>query len=141
MLTWTTYGTWLQGDENGYVKDGITLGENTPLAKANIKQLCKDPVILTPKQRKVIENAICTKAEEIGQKICALAVCSNHVHIVIDYTTKDLGLIVRYYKMAGQKAMRDLGFTGRLWTKGFDKRFCFDERSLRRRINYVNKHS
>ena len=22
MITWTTYGTWLQGDERGYVKDG-----------------------------------------------------------------------------------------------------------------------
>jgi len=22
MLTWTTYGTWLQEDEKGYVKDG-----------------------------------------------------------------------------------------------------------------------
>jgi len=25
MLTWTTYGTWLQGDERGYVKDGQVL--------------------------------------------------------------------------------------------------------------------
>jgi len=25
MLTWTTYGSWLQGDERGYVKDGQTL--------------------------------------------------------------------------------------------------------------------
>ena len=24
MLTWTTYGTWLQGDERGYGKDGET---------------------------------------------------------------------------------------------------------------------
>ena len=27
------------------------------------------------------------------------------------------------------------------WTKGFDKRYCFDEKSLGRRINYVNSHS
>jgi REP element-mobilizing transposase RayT len=139
LLTWTTYGTWLQGDENGYVKDGVTLGANTPLANANTQELKKDPIILTRNQRKIIENAIRIKADEIGQKIYAIAVSSNHVHIVADYTTKDLGLIVRYYKMAGQKAMRDAGFAGRLWTKGFDKRFCFDEQSLRRRINYVNK--
>lgn len=24
MLTWTTYGTWLQGDKRRYVKDGET---------------------------------------------------------------------------------------------------------------------
>jgi len=140
LLTWTTYGTWLQGDEGGYVKDGVTLGSNIPLANVNTKKLKKNPVILTPDQRKIIENAIRIKAEKIGRKFYAIAVCSNHVHIVADYTTKDLGLIVRYYKMAGQKAMRDTGFAGRLWTKGFDKRFCFNKQSLRRRINYVNKH-
>ena len=26
MVTWTTYGTWLQGDEQGYVKKGKVLG-------------------------------------------------------------------------------------------------------------------
>ena len=140
LLTWTTYGTWLQGDENGYVKDGITLKANTPLANANKKQLRKDPVILTPKKRKIIENAIRKKAVEIGQQIYAIAVCLDHVHIVVGYTTKDIGLIVRYYKVAGQRAIQDDGLTGRLWTKGFDKRFCFDKLALHRRINYVNKH-
>jgi len=140
MLTWTTYGAWLQGDENGYVKDGVTLGANPPLANANEEQLCKDPVILTPTQRRIIEDAIYTKAKQIGQKMYAVAVCSDHVHIVADYTTTDIGLIVRYYKMAGQTAMRSQGFEGRLWTKGFDKRFCFDQQALHARINYVNKH-
>jgi REP element-mobilizing transposase RayT len=141
FLTWTTYGKWLQGDENGYVKDAVTLGANTPLANANSEQLCKDPVVLTPTQRKIVEDAILAKAGEIGQKVFALVVCSDHVHIVADYTTTDLGLIVRYYKMAGQTALRNYGLEGRLWTKGFDKRFCFDEQSLSARINYVNKHN
>jgi REP element-mobilizing transposase RayT len=140
LLTWTTYGTWLQGDEHGYVKDGVTFDENTPLADANREKLKKDPVRLTLSQRKIIENAIRKKAMDIGQQIYALAVCSDHVHIVVDYTTKDIGLIVRYYKIAARKAIEDDGFVGRLWTKGFDKRFCFDQLSLRRRINYVNRH-
>ncbi|MGD9110025.1 MAG: transposase [Phycisphaerales bacterium] len=140
MVTWTTYGTWLQGHEKGYVKDGIILGANAPLANANKERLKKDPVILTRTQRKIIETAILKKANEIGEKIYAIAICSNHVHIVNDYTTKDIGLIVRYYKMAGQIAMRDTDLSGRLWTKGFDNQFCFDEQTLRARINYVNKH-
>jgi REP element-mobilizing transposase RayT len=142
LLTWTTYGTWLQGNKRGYVKDGVVvLGKNTPLANSNIEELKKDQITLTPDQRKIIANAIHAKANEIGQKICAISVCSNHVHIVADYTTQDLGLIVRYYKMAGQTAMRNAGLAGRLWTKGFDKRFCFDEQSLRKRIDYVNSQS
>ena len=46
MLTWTTYGTWLQGDERGYVKDGRILGGNEALEKANRQsqqgKLCQD---------------------------------------------------------------------------------------------------
>ena|SRR3972149_3553483 len=141
LLTWTTYGTWLQGDERRYVKDGVVLPANIPLANSNEQQLNKDPIILTPNQRKAVEDTIRAKANEIGQKIYAISVCSNHVHIVLDYTTTDIGLIVRYYKMAGQTALRNAGFAGRLWTKGFDKRFCFDEQSLRGRIDYVNKQS
>jgi REP element-mobilizing transposase RayT len=141
MLTWTTYGTWLQGGESRYVKDGEILPANIPLANTNKEQLTKDPVILTTSQRRVIESAVRAKANEIGQKIYAISVGSRHVHIVLDYTTTDLGLTVRYYKMAGQTALRNTGFAGRLWTKGFDKRFCFDEKSLRNRIGYVNKQN
>lgn len=140
LLTWTTYGTWLQGNKKGYVKDGVTFGINAPLAISNKQRLKKDPVILTRTQREIIETAIRKKADEIGQKLYAVVVCSDHVHIVVDYTTKDIGLIVRYYKTAGHKAMKDTGFSGQLWTKGFDKRFCFDEQTLHKRINYVNKH-
>lgn len=141
MITFTTYGTWLQGDKRGYVKEGKKLEPNRSLEKANKKLLSKEPVVLTKKQRKMIEDATYAKAEELGQKIYALSVCPNHTHIVIDYTTKDLGLIARYYKMAGQAALRSNGFKGRLWAKGFDKRFCFDYKSLKRRIDYVNAHN
>ncbi|MFA5424163.1 MAG: transposase [Phycisphaerae bacterium] len=140
LLTWTTYGTWLQGNKKGYVKNGVIFKPNTPLANTNKQKLKKDPVVLTPVQREIIETAIRIRAGEIGQKIYAVAVCSDHIHLVVDYTTKDLGLIVRHYKTASLKAMRDKGFTGPLWTKGFDKRYCFDEKTLRSRISYVNKH-
>jgi REP element-mobilizing transposase RayT len=141
MLTWTTYGTWLQGDARRYVKNGKILKPDESLAESNRQRLTKEPVKLTLSQRKIIERAIRAKADAIGQEVYAISVGSNHVHIVVGYTTKDIGLVVRYYKMAAQTALRNVGFTGRLWTKGFDKRFCFDEKSLRRRINYVNTHN
>jgi len=67
MVTFTTYGTWLQGDKRGYVKDG--------------KVLCKNDVL------------------------------------------------------------RAGGFNGRVWTKGFDKRFCFNRSDLTSRIKYVKNHT
>ena len=39
MITWTTYGSWLQGDERGYVKNRNVLGKDEGLRKANVERL------------------------------------------------------------------------------------------------------
>lgn len=141
LLTWTTYGTWLQGDRRGFVKDGEIRDADDILFEINRRNLAKEPVVLTQEQRKIVEDAICAKADDIEEKILALAVCSNHVHVVAGYTTTDLKSIVQYYKAAAQIALRNKRFEGKLWTRGFDKRFCFDESNLRRRIDYVKHQS
>jgi hypothetical protein len=51
-----------------------------------------------------------------------------------------MGKIVSYYKNAAQIVLRKFGLTGRVWTKGFDKRYCFDEQALKSRIDYVNSN-
>jgi len=66
LLTWTTYGTWLQGSIKGFVKDGEVRGENAALQKS--------------------------------------------------------------------------GYDGKVWTRGYDKRFCFDQKGLRERTKYVEGH-
>ena len=38
MATWTTYGTWLQGNEKKYVKDGEILQADKELEEANKRQ-------------------------------------------------------------------------------------------------------
>jgi REP element-mobilizing transposase RayT len=141
LLTWTTYGTWLQGDKRKFVKDGETRDGDEVLFEINQRNLSKEPVTLTQEQRKIVADAICAKADDIKEKILALAVCSNHVHVVAGYTTTDLESIVQYYKAAAQMALRNKGLEGKLWTRGFDKRFCFDESNLRRRIDYVRRQS
>jgi len=35
MVTWTTYGSWLQGDKRGYVKNGEILLAEKILEKSN----------------------------------------------------------------------------------------------------------
>ena len=138
MITFTTYGTWLQGDERGFVKDGITYAANQSLADLNKQNLSKSPVKLSKKHRAIAAEAIYKKADLLNQKIVALAVCSNHVHLVADYVPVPIGKVVSYYKNAAQVALRKVGLSGRVWTKGFDKRYCFDEQALMSRIDYVN---
>jgi len=141
MITWATYGTWLQGNERGYVKDGQILPPNQSLEDSNKQNLSKEPVRLSDTHRQIVQNAILEKANELNQKIYVLSVFSNHVHIVAEYIPMPIGLVVRHYKGAAQSALRRTGLSGNIWTKGFDKRYCFDEQTLKKRIDYVKSHN
>ena len=141
MITWTTYGTWLQGDKRGFVKNGKTYAANQSLADSNKQDLSNNPVRLSKTHRAIAAHAIFEKAGRLDQKILALTVCSNHVHLVAEYVPTPIGRIVSHYKNSAQAALRKAGLAGRVWTKGFDKRYCFDEQALKSRIDYVNSHN
>ncbi len=47
--------------------------------------------------------------------------------------------VVSHYKNAARIVLQSKGFVGKLWTKGFDKRFCFTEQELQSRVEYVKK--
>jgi REP element-mobilizing transposase RayT len=140
MATWTTYGTWLQGDKRGYVKNGITLWANVQLEKSNEELLKHDKVMIPESLRKTVENAILKEAEQIGEKVYAIAVCSNHVHIVAESTDERCWYLVGRFKRSATIALREYGFAGRIWTKGYDKRYCYNQHELETRIKYVQRH-
>jgi len=77
---------------------------------------------------------------EYYKEILAITVCSNHVHVVVNCIDEPLEVAVARYKKAGRVALRETGFEGRVWTRGYDKRFCFDGASLEERIRYVQGH-
>ena len=140
LATWTTYGTWLQGNKKGYVKNGTIFEANAELEKYN-KELLKQDKIKIPKDlRETVKNAILKEAEEIGQKVYAITVCSNHVHIVVVSIGKRCGYSVGRFKRAATRALRQFGFANIVWTKGFDKRYCYHQHELEMKIKYVQRH-
>jgi REP element-mobilizing transposase RayT len=141
MLTWTTYGTWLQGDKRRYVKKGQIFPANEKLFQANKELQVGGAVRLSPRQKKLVHEAIMDEAGRIGQKVLALAVCSNHVHLVARYIPKPVADIVAYCKKAGRLALKEIGLKGKIWARGYDKRFCFDQITLDKRIKYVQNHN
>ena len=140
MVTWTTYGTWLPGDNRGYVSQGEILGKNEALREANIRRLKSKIVELSRQEQVIVREAMLIKSEGLKQRIYAIVVCSNHVHVVAQHISKSIEMVVSYYKNAARLALRANGFTGRLWTKGFDKRFCYEPSQLEGRIGYLRRH-
>ena len=137
MVTWTTYGSWLQGDERGYVKGGEIFNEDEFLQE-KCKELMKSSRLkLTKRQQEIAKEAIIEKANSIGQVLYAIVVCSNHVHLVLENTKRPIGMAVSQYKNSARIA---LGMKSRLWTRGFDKRYCFSDADIKNRTGYVEKH-
>jgi hypothetical protein len=140
MLTWTTYGTWLQGEEKGFVKDAQVRGENVALKTDCDKKLKGSAVRFRGKEKAIVGDAIVEASGRFKQRIRAIAEHSNHVHIVCEYVDVPIGVLVGHYKNVARVALQKDGFVGRVWTRGFDKRYCFDEKSLQERIEYVRRH-
>ena len=141
MLSWTTYGSWLQGDRRKYVKDGRILNPNPSLETKNKENMKYPKVSLNAPQREIIEKAISEESTGLNQKIHAIAVRSNHIHLVTDCKYISAASAVSHYKNAARLAMESNGFVGRLWTKGFSVRYCFEQDQLNNVIQYVNRHN
>ncbi|MCJ7778966.1 MAG: hypothetical protein MUP16_11725 [Sedimentisphaerales bacterium] len=140
IITWTTYGSWLQGDFRGYVKDSCVLESSDALQRENVLNLKSGVVQLNQQEQQIVRDAILKESQNLGQEVYALAVCSNHVHIVANRISESIEMVVSHYKNAARLALQANGFVGKVWTRGFDKRFCFTRQSLEKRIRYVEAH-
>ena len=141
LITWTTYGTWLQGDRRRYVKDGQICPPNENLLQVNRDLQIQDVVKLSKAHQNIVRQAIIEEAALQKQHICALSVKSSHIHIVVEYIPQPIDKLVAHYKSAARIALKAVGHTGKLWTKGYDKRFCFDKRTFEQKIKYVQNHN
>ncbi len=140
MLTWTTYGTWLQGDKREYVKDSEILNANPGLEGSNRKVQSQETILLEPTQQKLVQASILEEAKKMNHLLYAISVKKTHVHMVVPDHPKGSSAIVAIYKNAGRQALRKTSAVGKVWTKGYDIRYCYNEQILKQRINYVNAH-
>ncbi len=139
MLTMTTYGSWLRGDQRGWVDDGVIFPADPSLEAADRGRLKHPPYRFSPLQLFNVGGMIGRALiERLNVTVLALTVQSWHVHLVIGDTTHSVGAVVKCAKDAVRWGLKP----GRpMWTEGFDKRFCFEAASLHRRVQYVEKHN
>jgi len=60
---------------------------------------------LTTIQKEIINQAITGEAEQLGRNVLAIAVCRNHVHLVIAYNGTLIEFSVKHYKNAAMSAL------------------------------------
>lgn len=84
FITWTIYGTYLQGDGRGWRKRGK--GNQLPqlkLAKWHAERLKHPIILLSSVQRLAVELELERHCEHRSWTLWARAARSNHVHVVV----------------------------------------------------------
>ncbi|MCH8165821.1 MAG: hypothetical protein IH889_09450 [Planctomycetes bacterium] len=135
----TTYGTWLRGDARGWIDNG-TLMPPDPILQAVDRDRMKHPVFVFDLDHLLdvgrwIGDSL---RERLHVHLWAMTVQIWHVHFIIAPTPREIQSIVKCAKDAVRWGLRA---RQPIWTTGYDKRFCFDQDSVYRRIAYVERHN
>jgi REP element-mobilizing transposase RayT len=151
-LIWTTYGTWLHGDERGWYEWGVGGRETVDPERefAGRARMAGTVVTLADTQRHIVEDTIRRHCDIRGWTLHAVAVMTTHVHVVVtsDRTTAETanqlkawcsrklsdaaGLVNTVARKAGR---------GRWFTEGVGRRVIETDEYLAEAINYVVKHA
>ncbi|MEZ6139138.1 MAG: transposase [Zavarzinella sp.] len=84
-IIWTTYGTWLHGDERGSLKKGIPIIQppDPSVVEAMRTKMTAEKVLLSKSQQLIVTDTIVEVCKWKQWQLFALAVVVNHVHIVL----------------------------------------------------------
>jgi hypothetical protein len=139
MLTMTTYGTWLRGDQRGWIDDGVVCPPDPKREAADRARMKHQPFRFRVDQLHDVGEAIGRALIDRKQvTVLALTVETWHMHVVIGATRHDVGVVVKCVKDAARYAL----CVGRpIWGAGYDKRYCFDAPALQSRVAYVERHN
>ncbi len=140
FITWTTYGTWLPGDERGWSKRGKEKQESQPALEHWCKNnLVTEIVVLGKADRLTVEDAVREHCKIRNWGLPAVNARSNHVHVVVQAYEK--GTVVRDQLKANctRKLRSQLQplIAKRTWTKAGDCEVLDDDEALEAAVRYV----
>ena len=149
FLTWATYGTWLPGDERGWVWHGKGLQLPDPIRQLEAEaHMAEDACVLDPEQRSVVERTIANHCDIRGWQVHAVNCRTNHLHVVVsaplhpDKIRNQLkAWCTRHLKELDRSRLGAAGILHPVrdnwWAERGSRRYLGDEESLEAAILYV----
>ena len=140
MLTWTTYGTWLPGDERGWNRRGKPeIQPPSALFVEMARSRMKEPAFhLLPAHRRIVEETIRNHCEIRGWRLHAINVRTNHVHAVLTAPGYHPATAREQLKSWCTRKLKHAGVRrNRCWTEGGSCRWINQEDDLETAITYV----
>jgi REP element-mobilizing transposase RayT len=91
FTTWTTYGSWLPGDQRCWFKSGAGVQLPSERIRRFAERLMVDPAyILGASQRLMVQATIRENCQHRGWELHAVNCRSNHVHVVVTADVKEI---------------------------------------------------
>ena len=145
FLTWTTYGSWLPGDERGWVdKPGEFRAPDGQRQQTAQRRMTEPAVTLDVEQRRIVEDTIAEHCRIRGWQLHAVAARTQHVHVVVSAPGRTPDDVMDQFKAWCTRKLkereRSLGskvVRQNWWTQGGSKRWLNDTRSLEAAVRYV----
>jgi hypothetical protein len=146
FLTWTTYGTWLPGDERGWVQEGQGFQPPDPIREQRAASaMSETTVLLSDEQRQIVDSTLVRHCAIRRWPLHARNVRTNHVHVVVTAAGVDPEIVREQFKAwcsrhlseaAGLKGRSHNGLR-RWWTEKGSINLLFTEEDLAAAIIYV----
>ncbi len=147
MLTFRTYGTWLHGDDRGSVDDEHNLfgspflSEDPKRVRYESSRMRALPMIFNVQQRAVVRAAMVDQCQYRGWDFSAIAVLSNHAHVVIAHVGLPPERIARELKARATRWLRERGLVDAsrpVWVDhAGSRRYLWTDRDVKEAMHYV----
>ena len=137
--TWTTYGTWLPGDERGWFQRAHGLQSADALRTlAAALRMTDDAMTLDGVQRSTVEETIAAHCEIRGWALHAVNCRSNHVHVVVTAPEQKREVPRKQFKAWCSRKLSEAGPARANWwsERGWDVDLD-DEEALAVVVDYV----
>jgi REP element-mobilizing transposase RayT len=157
LLTWTTYGTWLPGEDRGFVSPvrehvaekwqrqnvrGTNYSRSMPgLKTASQSRLKCAPIFLQVDHAKVLMRQFHETATYRGWHNVAIAIMGNHIHLLVS-VANDPGpdVLLKDFKSYGSRILNlswGKPLSGTWWTESGSKRKKATYQAIVNAVRYV----
>jgi REP element-mobilizing transposase RayT len=160
FLTWRTYGTWLPGDERGFVDPvlddqghrvihnlpGTPLDADVPQLRDHAREIMRGPAVyLIAEQATNLLEQFQETARYRGWQLLTVAILTNHVHLIVGAPgDPDPAALLRDFKSYGSRRLNrrwPVPASKTWWAESGSRRRLKTEENRMQAIQYVLQQS
>lgn len=141
FITWTSYGTWLPGDERGWWrKGGEWHSANSVFREMAATDMKETQFLLSWDDRDIVEKTVARHCEIRNWQLHAVQARTNHVHVVVTASGYESETVSDQFKAWCTRKLKPTHpGRKRFWSEGGWRCWICHEDDLEAAIVYVNE--